>query len=82
MQPIAKPSREPTASTIGSASSGDQPLVSISEALISVESATTEPTERSIPPVRITNVIPTATTSRNALSIRTLRITWPEAKPS
>ena len=48
---------------------------------MSVDSATTEPTERSMPPVRITNVIPTATTSRNALSMNRLRITWPVANP-
>ena len=46
-----------------------------------VVSATTEPTDRSIPPARITKVMPTATTSRKALSISRLRNTWPLKKP-
>ena len=48
---------------------------------MSVDRATTEPTDRSMPPVRITNVMPIATTSRNELSMKTLRITWPVANP-
>ena len=46
-----------------------------------VPRATTAPTERSMPPVRITNVIPTATGNRNELSMKMLRITWASPKP-
>jgi hypothetical protein len=41
----------------------------------------TEPTERSIPPDKITNVIPTATTIKNALSINKFKNTCVEKKP-
>ncbi len=47
-----------------------------------VDSATTAPTDRSMPPVSTTKVMPTATTRRKALSISRLRTTWPEKKPS
>ena len=46
-----------------------------------VVSAITEPTDRSMPPDRITNVMPTATMHRKALSISRLRKTWGEKKP-
>ena len=73
-QPIVQPSVEPITSTARIASHVGQPCLT-SSASVRVESATTEPTERSIPPVRITNVIPIATTSRNELSMKTLRMT-------
>jgi hypothetical protein len=46
-----------------------------------VVSATTEPTERSIPPETITNVMPIATINRNALSISRSSSTCSEKKP-
>src|SRR5258705_7604312 len=76
-QPMANPNPEPTASTTGSTTyGGHAPPCSIDAAII-VVNATTDPTDRSIPPDRITNVMPTATTSRNPLSMKTFRITWP-----
>ncbi len=78
--PIAAPSTPPMAST--SRMTRNEGVVGSSEAEIIVVSATTEPTDRSMPPVRMTNVMPTATTSRNALSMKTFRMIWPVAKPS
>src|SRR3954466_1650108 len=75
MQPIAKPRVEPASSANEKASHGDQPAFTVS-AHRSVESETIDPTERSIPPVRMTNVMPTATTSRKELSTNRLRKTW------
>ncbi|MEZ5722647.1 MAG: hypothetical protein R3D59_14235 [Paracoccaceae bacterium] len=42
------------------------------------EKAITEPTERSIPPDRMTKVIPTAVSPRKALSVRRLATTRDE----
>ena len=71
----------PTSSTAATLASADHPASSVRAAII-VESATTEPTDRSIPPVRITNVMPTASTIRNALSTNRFSTTCGEAKPS
>jgi len=46
-----------------------------------VVSATIEPTDRSIPPDRMTNVMPTATISRKALSISRFMNTCAERNP-
>ena len=46
-----------------------------------VDSATTAPTERSMPPVRMTKVIPTASTIRYALSTSRFSTTCGEANP-
>ena len=56
-----------------------QPCCS-SVALTIMDSATTAPTERSMPPVRITKVMPTASTIRKVLSMKRFRKTWPERK--
>ncbi|MNY63538.1 hypothetical protein D3C86_2005110 [compost metagenome] len=40
-----------------------------------------EPTDRSIPPVIMTKVMPTAVISRKALSINRFKNTWSEKKP-
>ena len=61
--------------------SAGQPASSVRAAII-VERATTDPTERSIPPVRMTKVIPTASTIRKALSKNRFSTTCGEAKPS
>ena len=61
--------------------SGGQPARNSAAATI-VDSATTDPTDRSMPPVRITNVIPTASTTRNELSISRLSSTCPDANDS
>ena len=53
----------PTSSTTSSTAAALQPVAS-SFAASTPESATTEPTERSMPPVMITKVMPTASTIR------------------
>jgi hypothetical protein len=58
---------------------GDHSLCNKSAEIIVVR-ATTEPTERSIPPERITKVIPTAAIPKNALSIKRLINTCNEKK--
>ncbi|MCY1312678.1 hypothetical protein D9M70_631210 [compost metagenome] len=75
------PKAVPMSSTSGIATAGLQPRCSTSAASTMVLSATTEPTERSMPPERITKVMPTATMIRKALSISRLRNTWDEKKP-
>ncbi len=70
------------ASTSGMTTRGLQPWCSTSAAETMVVSAITEPTDRSMPPDRITKVMPTATTMRKALSISRLRNTCAEKKPS
>lgn len=74
-QPMRKPSVGPMSSATSSTSAAGSPSRSRNADTIAVI-ATTEPTERSIPPVRITKVMPTATTSRNPLSMKTLKTTW------
>ena len=74
-QPITNPRAAPITSTASIAAGAGQPSLS-SVAHTIVVSATTEPTDRSIPPVRITNVIPTATTSRNELSMKMFSRIW------
>ena len=61
----------PVASTAAIERYGGQPSCRVFAAII-VDSATTEPTDRSMPPVRITKVMPTASTIRKALSISRL----------
>ena len=78
---MSSPSRVPVASTAAMDRYGGQPSCSVLAAII-VDSATTEPTERSMPPVRITKVMPTASTIRNALSMSRLSSTWGSPKPS
>ncbi|MNT91282.1 hypothetical protein D3C72_2323500 [compost metagenome] len=68
-------------STSGMAVSGLQWWCSTRLASTMVVSATTEPTDRSMPPERITKVMPTATMIKKALSISRLRNTWAEKKP-
>ena len=62
------------------AGAGCSPARSIRLATITLVNAITAPTERSIPPDRITKVAPAAATPRNALSTRRLRSTAQEAK--
>ena len=68
-------------STSGKASSGEMPQKPIALARNTPVKAITDPTERSIPPERITNVMPTAIMPKKALSVRMLQITRVEAKP-
>src|SRR4029434_6905909 len=72
---IVKPSSGPIANANGMTSAGGQPCES-SEAQIIAVIATTEATDSAIAPVRMTNVMPMATTSRNPLSMKTLKMTW------
>jgi hypothetical protein len=81
-RPIAAPNSAPPASSNGISSSGGQCARSTPQASSMVVKATTEPTDRSMPPDRITKLMPIATTSRKALSISRLRNTWPEKKPA
>ena len=71
----------PSASTSGITTVGGHCCFSTSAADTIVVSAMTEPTDRSMPPERITKVMPTATMHRKALSISRLRKTWLEKKP-
>jgi hypothetical protein len=64
----------------GTTTTGGQPPASIAAAIM-VDRATTAPTDRSMPPVRITKVMPTASTIRYALSTSRLSTTCGEAKP-
>jgi hypothetical protein len=74
-QPIRKPSVGPISSaTTSTTPAGTVPLSSIHADTIAVI-ATTEPTDRSMPPVSSTKVMPTATTSRNPRLMKMLRIT-------
>ncbi len=75
------PKQVPISSTTGTAAAGLQPWRSTSDANTMVVSATTAPTDRSMPPERMTKVMPTATMMRKALSISRLRNTWAEKKP-
>ena len=79
-QPIRAPNAVPSASTSGIARAALQWWCSTSAAETIVVSAITAPTERSMPPERITNVMPTPTMHRKALSISRLRNTWAEKK--
>ena len=78
---MSSPSTVPVSSTAATARPGAQPASRVRAAII-VESATTEPTERSIPPVRMTKVMPTASTIRKALSTSWLSATSGVANPS
>jgi hypothetical protein len=79
-RPTSRPSVEVATRTTRMMATGGHPARA-SDAAIMVESATTEPTERSMPPVRMTNVMPTASTMRKALSTNRFAMTCPEAKP-
>ena len=79
--PINAPKAQPITSTSGNATSGDIPQKPIALARKTPVKAITDPTDRSIPPERITKVMPTAMIPRKALSVRILQITRVEAKP-
>ena len=66
-RPQARPTTRPTAAAAAIGSPASCAVPSATPA-----SATIEPTDRSMPPVRITNVIPTATIPMNALCSTTL----------
>ncbi len=79
--PINAPKAQPITSTSGKATSGEIPQKPIALARKTPVKAITDPTDRSIPPERITKVMPTAMIPRKALSVRILQITRVEAKP-
>jgi hypothetical protein len=79
-RPMSRPKVVPVSSTRAITTEGFHPA-SRSAAAIIIERATTDPTERSIPPVRMTKVMPTASTIRKVLSMRRLRKTCPDRKP-
>lgn len=82
IQPMSVPLAAPTSRTSGMTVARGQPCDSTSQAVSMVERATMEPTDRSMPPVRMTKVAPTATTRRNPLSISRFSTTCAERKPS
>ena len=79
ISPMRRPSPPPMTRTRKMTAAGFQPCWR-SVALTIIDSATTAPTDRSMPPVRITNVMPTASTIRKVLSMKRFRNTWPERK--
>src|SRR5688500_1764623 len=80
-KPCAAPNNPPATTSIGMTTHGFQPSF-VNAAAAIVVSARTEPTDRSMPPVRITNVMPIATIARKALSIARLRKTCGARKES
>ena len=75
--PINAPKAQPITSTSGKATSGEIPQKPIALA----RKTPVKAIDRSIPPERITKVMPTAMIPRKALSVRILQITRVEAKP-
>ena len=75
-KPIVAPKAIPMTSTMTITSHGSVPLLRSSAAETTVVSATTPPTDRSIPPDRITNVMPMALISRNGAARSRFRKTW------
>ncbi len=73
--PIAAPKPVVTTSNKAKTASGCNPVSRSRTATKTPEKAITEPTLRSMPPDRITTVMPTATMPRYALSVRRLPIT-------
>jgi hypothetical protein len=80
-KPCNAPKAVPIASTKGSTANGLQPWRCTSDAETMVVNAITEPTERSMPPARITKVMPTAQMIRKALSMNRFRNTCGAKKP-
>ncbi|MNN61995.1 hypothetical protein D3C81_1772610 [compost metagenome] len=77
--PLIKPAIYPTAAPVSMANTGGMPaLVSMTE--ITPDSASVDPTERSIPPVRITKVIPAARIAVMEDCFRIFRILWTSVK--
>ncbi len=74
-RPCTKPSEAPSTSARAMTAAGLTAWRSSSVAESMVVSAITDPTERSMPPERMTNVIPMAVMTRNALSTKRLRNT-------
>ena len=72
-KPIVTPMTMPITSMSPITSHGSIPLLRRRAADATVVSATTPPTERSMPPDRMTNVIPIALMSRNGLARRRFR---------
>ena len=68
--PMKAPKSVPTAIEITTATKGCMPNPVTSSAIRTPTKAIIDPTERSIPPDRMTNVMPTAVMIRNALSVR------------
>ena len=81
-KPITTPNAMPISSTITITSQGSMPSFRRSAAETTVVRATTPPTERSIPPDRITNVMPMALISRNGAARNMLRKTCGSRIPS
>src|SRR5471032_3533382 len=79
--PIAAPYNAPKTSTSGTITHIGQCRCSANTAQRMVVNATTEPTDRSMPPDTITNVMPIATISRNALSTSKPSSTCREKNP-
>ena len=77
--PIAAPNSAHTPSTAANATNGGSAKCWIAIARNTVVNPITEPTDRSMPPEMMTNVMPTATIPRNALSVSRSAATRTEA---
>jgi hypothetical protein len=80
--PKSVPSPRAIAIARSGCSAGSVPVPFTSVAIRMLVQAMTAPTDKSIPPERMTNVTPTAATPRNALSETKFRKTRAEKKPS
>ena len=58
--PLSNPNRAQTNTAVTAAARGPNPVLFNNQAITTVPRATTEPTERSIPPEMITSVMPRA----------------------
>ena len=75
--PLASPNTAPTSAHAGTISHGLQPRCTSSMAAVIEPTPSSEPTERSMPPVRITSVTPTARMPREENAVIALsRLVW------
>ena len=81
MRPTTRPSSEPTRIDSGMTTAG-RPALLEQVAASTPDRAATAPTDRSMPPVRMTKVMPTAMTMRKALLMNRLEMTAPDRKLS
>src|SRR5690606_6840147 len=79
---MAAPNPVPSSRTNGKTARGCQLYCEINTLQITPVSAITAPTDKSIPPDKITKVMPTAAIIKNALSLSKLKNTRELPKPS
>jgi hypothetical protein len=73
MRPLMRPARRPTPTAPATASQRRSGCPTTIEAPVMALTAMTLPTDRSMPPVRITSVWPSATSANGAAAIRIVR---------